>query len=132
MKPTVKEDFKKLRKKLDGSEAFMSGHQIRKIRTREKQIPSWTLRDKDVQKIILRAFPNMKTNKTARKRAGRWARIIYLYYRSHMTSSQISAELGETINQTKMTLKAIRRVWHGKRADNTALRSPQRPGRPKK
>jgi hypothetical protein len=128
----MNEDLKKLRKKIDGNDVFMSAHQIKKVRTREKQIPSWTLRDKEIQKVVLRAFPNVRTNKTARKRAGRWVRIIHLYYRTHMTSSQISAELGETINQTKMTLKAIRRVWDGKRADNTTVRSPKRPGRPAK
>lgn len=111
-------DRNRLRGKVDGSDLFMSAHQIKKVRTREREVPVWVLSDAEVQKVLLRSFPNLNTNLKQRKAAGRWARIIHLYYRMKRPNSQVAKEMGVTVNALKMTLKGIRRVARGRRFDN--------------
>lgn len=132
LKTTRKKDWMKLRRKMDGDDSFMNSHQIKKIRTMEREIPTWTLNDKEVRVVLLRAFPNLHKDRAAAKQAGRWTRLIHLYYRVQMSNSQVAKEMGEGLNRTKMTLKSIRRVARGRRADNTKIRSLNRPGRPKR
>jgi hypothetical protein len=114
------EDFVKLRRYMDGSEGFMEGHQIKKVRTRSRVIPAWTLNDKEVQKVLLRAFPDLRRHPRHIVRAGRWIRVIHLYYRMQLPNSHVAKELNITVNNLKTLLKAIRRVAAGRRADNTA------------
>jgi hypothetical protein len=128
-KLTRKKDMARLRRKMDGDDGFMQAHQIKKIRTREREIPAWTLNDAEVQKVLIRAFPLLKTRAASQKAAGRWARIIHLYYRVQMSNSQVAKEMGEGLNRVKMTLKGIRRVARGRRCDNSGpwLRPRGRP-----
>jgi len=121
----------KLRLRMDGNDSFMGAHQIKKIRTRERIIPPWVLNDKEVQKVLSRAFPHLKTNPASQKAAGRWARVIHLYYRMQMSNSHVTKEMGMNLNTLKMVLKAIRRVAKGWRADNSGPWIRPR-GRPKK
>jgi hypothetical protein len=130
-KLTRRKDMNKLRRKMDGDDGFMNAHQIKKIRTRERVIPPWTLNDKEVQTVLLRAFPGLHKNNAVAKQAGRWTRIIHLYYRVQMSNSQVAKEMGETLNRIKMTLKSIRRVAKGRRADNTKMLSLRPRGRPR-
>jgi DNA-directed RNA polymerase specialized sigma24 family protein len=118
-KTTRKKDMAKLRRRIDGDDNFMSAHQIKKIRTRERDIPAWTLNNKEVQKVLLRAFPNLQNSRRMAARAGRWMRLIHLYYRVQMSNSQVAKEMGVNLNTVKMALKAIRRVARGRRADNS-------------
>ncbi len=130
-KTVRKKDMQKLRRKMDGDDGFMSAHQIKKIRTRERDIPAWALNDAEVRKVLLRAFPGLHKNQTEARRAGRWTRLIHLYYRVQMSNSQVAKEMGERLNSIKMTLKSIRRVARGRRADNTAALGLKPRGRPK-
>ncbi len=130
-KITRKKDMDKLRLRMDGNDSFMGAHQIKKIRTRERIIPPWVLNDKEVQKVLSRAFPHLKTNPASQKAAGRWARVIHLYYRMQMSNSHVTKEMGMNLNTLKMVLKAIRRVAKGWRADNSGPWIRPR-GRPKK
>ena len=131
LKLTRKKDMAKLRKRMDGDDSFMSAHQIKKIRTRERVIPLWTLNDKEVQRVVSISFPDWRKNRVSKARAGRWTRIIHLYYRMQLSNSQVAKEMGMTINATKMALKIIRRVASGRSANNTGLRG-RRVGRPPK
>ncbi len=129
-------DFKILRTQFGGDSQFMNAHQIRKIRTRERDIPAWTLDDAEVQKVLLRAFPKWRTNLCQRQRAARWAFIITLYFRMEKSSRQVADELRERGWLTKpknveLTVASIRRVARGYRADNTGSRGMRSPGRPK-
>lgn len=112
-----RKDMNKLRRRMDGDDGFMTAHQIKKIRTRERKIPAWTLNDKEVQTVLLRAFPTLHKNRKVAKRAGRWARIIHLYYRVQMPINLLAREMGMTKGSTKMMLVSIRRVAQGKRSD---------------
>lgn len=130
-KLTRKKDMNRLRRRMDGDDNFMNAHQIKKIRTREREVPAWALNDKEVRKVLLRAFPGLHNNNSVAKQAGRWTRLIHLYYRVQMSNSQVAKEMGETLNRVKMTLKSIRRVARGRRADNTGPLSSIPRGRPK-
>ena len=123
LKTIRKKDMQKLRGKMDGSEGFMSAHQIKKVRTREREIPEWTLNNKEVQKIILLSFPNWRTNEIQRERAGRWVMLIHLYYRARLSGTQVAQEMDTSLNVVKTLLKSIRRVSKGLRADNSGPRT---------
>jgi hypothetical protein len=118
------DDNEALRHTVDGDDIFMSGYQIAKIRTRDRKIPEWTLNDKEVQKVLLRAFPKLHTSPKAAARAGRWARVIHLYFRMQMPDSMVANEMGIKINVLWSILIHIRRVAEGKRADNTKPKKP--------
>jgi len=118
LKTIRRKDMQNLRKRMDGNDNFMNAFQIKKIRTRERVIPAWTLNDKEVQKILSRVFPKLKTHSASKKAAGRWARVIHLYYRMQMANSQVAKEMGMNLNTLKMVLKGIRRIAKGWRADN--------------
>jgi hypothetical protein len=132
IKLTRKRDMARLRGRMDGNDSFMTAHQIKKIRTREREIPLWTLNDKEVRKVLLRSFPNLRTNNKAAISAGRWMRLIHLYYRVQMSNSQVAKEMNMTLNAVKMALKGIRRVAQGRRMDNTAPLTYNGRGRPRR
>lgn len=131
IKLTRKRDMARLRGRMDGNDGFMTAHQIKKIRTRERDIPAWTLNDKEVRKVLLRSFPKLRTDNAQAIRAGRWMRLIHLYYRVQMSNTQVSKEMGMTLNATKMALKSIRRVARGQRTDNVRPLGLTPRGRPR-
>lgn len=86
-----------LRGKIDGSDQFMDGHQITKVRKMDRKIPEWALNDKEVRRILLTVFPKMsqdtKIGKSQRKRAGKWMRLIHLYYRMRQPKQIVAKEM---------------------------------------
>lgn len=119
------EDFAALRKKLDGDSSFVSsGHQIIKIRSREREMPDWAASRIKIQNILLAAFPKLREDKTQREAASRWAMVINLFYRMNLTYSQIGREL-------KISEDAVMKIVQ--RINRTASAPIKRPrGRPKK
>lgn len=111
------------------------GHQILKTAGATKhadrmaKVPLWALDDKEVQRIILTAFPKLTTDQKHRDRAGRWTRIIHLYYRVGLTYLSLADELEEKPEAIKNAIRMIRNVAeHG-----TTKGTPRKPrGRPKK
>jgi len=125
--------FKELRGYLDGQDTFMTGgHQVIKPRRSDRQTPDWAATNKSIQIILLRSFPNLKTNLTQRKRAARWAEIIQLYYRMHISKRQISEQLKLNYNTVQMLVRNIKRAANGKRADGTGFLTGKPKGRPRK
>lgn len=131
IKATRLKDMNKLRGRLDGNDMFMSAHQIKKVRTRERIIPPWTLSDTEVQKVLLRAFPNWRKNKTQLRRAGRWVRFIHLYYRMQLSQSQVASELGISVGYVGRIGVIMNRVFKGLRANDGDPRGLRPRGRPK-
>lgn len=123
----MNEDLAKLRKSFDGDEGFMSAHQIKKIRGRDRKIPEWALNDKEVRKLLLRCFPTLKTNQTRAERAGRWMRVIHLYYRMGLTNSQTAAEMGVSVCVVKHIVQCMTFAFKGLRARDGKPRTPKRP-----
>src|SRR5689334_8296630 len=70
LKTTRRRDMAKLRRKMDGDDGFMGGHQIKKVRQLigQRDTPEWSASDTEVRKVLLRAFP--KLNKDKNQRAG--------------------------------------------------------------
>ena len=122
--------FGELRRVIDGSDPFMTrGHQILKIRRPAKKTPLWAFNHKKIQTILLRSFPKMKTSPTQRARAGRWIRIIHLYFNQNWSRGQISAELRLSYPAVDSIIRAIKRAAAGLRTDTAAPMGNPR-GRP--
>lgn len=125
--------MKGLRKVFDGGGTFMSGHQV--VRSREsigitRRIPAWTSDDAAVRSLLLGAFPLLASDPRQRARAGRWMRIIQMYFRSKMAYPEIMAEMGTSQNVIKMLLRSITRASR-KRRGNSGRPYGARMGRPK-
>ena len=121
-----------LRNYLDGGDSFMrSGHQILVIRSVKKVIPSWAKSDAKIRKILLRSFPKLKTDKKQAMAAGRWARVIHLYFRMGQTRGQIAGEMGLNYATTDTMIRNIKRAAAGFRANGKGELRGKR-GRPRK
>lgn len=94
-------------------------------------IPEWVMDDGEVQRILLRSFPNLNTNPLQRQRASRWNRIIYLHYRLRYTYAQIAEEMELTEAQVRRLIHSISRASAGLRANGTGAISGKK-GRPRK
>lgn len=103
------QDYSRLRTFVDGGELFMDGFEVKAFRSLDREVPEWTLNDKEVQRVLLAASPRLslteknKRNKKRLIKVGRWARLIYLYYRMRLPQQIIVKEM----NQPWGTLKAI-------------------------
>lgn len=126
-KSTNNPDFEKLRTILDTNDSFVAGgHEIKKIRTRKKDVPAWALNNKKVQELLLRVFPKLRTDPKQRRRAARWAAAIHLFYRVGMTHSQIAAELKTKSVRIKLVLQHIRWSVRGFTANHRGLRKAKK------
>ena len=117
---------------LDNKEQFMrSGHQILVMRSIKKTTPSWAKSDSKIQKILLRSFPKLKTDKNQALRAGKWARIIYLYFRMRQTRGQIAAEMETSYSNVNTSIRNIKRAARGVMTNGRGVMKGK-PGRPRK
>jgi len=128
----LSDTFEELRGFLDGQDPFMTtGHQILKIRRPKKTIPSWAYSHKKIQEFLLRVFPNLEKDQKQRERAGRWVRILYLYFNQNWSRGQIASELKLTYSAVNSTIRAIKRAAAGLRSDTgKSFKKPR--GRPRK
>jgi len=109
---------KQLSKLLGTNEGFMTGgYTTVRARSYKRTIPSWALSDKEVQKVLLRAFPRLATDENQRESAGRWITVIHLYFRLGYTRGQIADEFATTTERIKGVIRSIYRVSKGRRAD---------------
>lgn len=98
-------------------EGTTGGFQVEEATASKKEIPTWAYLKKDIQKILLTAFPKLKTNSSHRKRAGRWAQVIQLYYLQGMTAEEVAQELHETRTVIKKLIISISRIAKGLTVD---------------
>ena|SRR5665213_2091935 len=90
----MQRDFKNLNAVLDSRDGFtVNGHQVKWIRTHKKTIPAWAYDDVAIQKILLAAFPKLAINQKQRDQAGRWLRVIHLYFRLGYTARLVARDL---------------------------------------
>lgn len=101
-----------------GSDSFMKGgHRI--INSNRARVgparknADWSKSNKKVQSLLLRVFPKMGTNDAQRKRAGRWLRIIQLYFRSGYSYGDTAIEINEKKKFVQNVLYRINRALHG-------------------
>lgn len=107
------DEMSALRKKVDGSDRFMEAHQIMKVATKDRVVPEWALNDKAVQRILLLAFPKLKTCPRQHARAGIYVRIIHLYWRMKLPLPVVAKEMKLTEMLTKRKILAITRLAGG-------------------
>ncbi len=128
-----RDTFLELRSRFDGQDPFMTGgHQIIKPRTGNRETPEWAKSDKKVQALLLRSFPKLKTNARHRAGASRWAVIIQLYFRMHMTRGRVAEETKLPQKTVINLIDCIHRVSKDMKANGKGPRSRRKIGRPKK
>lgn len=130
----TQDTFSELRREFDGSDPFMTGgHQIIKERKGSKWFPAlWTKDDEKVQALLIRVFPNMKTNSLERQRAGRWVRVIHLFFRLGLSYGQVSDEMGIGVRCVEDTVRSIHRAAAGRQTNNRGPLGQRPEGRPRK
>src|ERR1700676_886948 len=111
-----------IRKSVDGNDSFMTGFQIGQLKTYKRKIPLWVNSDKEIQKILLSAFPKLKTDSRQRTRAARWANVIHFYFRLRYTASQIADELGFKPSVVYDIVFRIKRAAAGQKANGSGPR----------
>ena len=132
MAKTTKGIYRGLRQVLDGSDPFMThGHQIKSVRKIKKNIPEWINDNKFIQKLLLKSFPKLTTDEKQRSRAARWVRIIHIYFKLNMASSQIAEELEITLKSAENIVYGIRKLVAGKDYHNR-ISIFKKKGKPKK
>lgn len=92
--------------------AKVEGFQIEEATPSQKETPDWVLRG-EIKRILLTAFPKLHTNPSHRRRAGRWAQVITMYYLQGMTAEQVAEELNETRTVIKRLIISISRISKG-------------------
>jgi hypothetical protein len=117
-----------LRQSFGGNESIMRGFQIGKLKTYQRKIPRW-VNNAEIQKIILAAFPKLKTDQKQRTGAARWANVIHFYFRLRYTARQTAEELAIKASAVNETVRSVKRAASGRRADGK-IRGGKR-GRPK-
>jgi hypothetical protein len=122
--------FAELRKSVDGSDNFMTGHRIIKSKGRTRNAsriaPEWARSDVEVRKVLLRSFPKLETDSKQRGRAARWASVIHLYFRMQESYLEIAQELEITPTAVKFLIRSIKRVAAGKSANGSGLHGRRR------
>ena len=125
--------LRELRKHFESDDPFMSsGHQIIKPLRRRKKKPAWVSDNERIQQILLRSFPNLQTNPAQRFRAGRWARLIHLYFQEGRSRSYISEEMKWSYAAVDSAIRGIKRVARGVRYDGRGVLGKKSRGRPRK
>lgn len=99
-----------------GDQQFMTGHQIMKVRRPRRRVPQWVFEDNRIRALLSETFPKLATDDGQRKRAGRWARVIQLYFRSRKSYRETAEEMGEKPRTIEMIIRSIYRVSKGRTA----------------
>ncbi len=122
----LRDTFRELREIVDGGDPFMrSGHQILVERKHKRIVPDWARSDKEIRKLLLRSFPRLHTDKKQAAGAGRWTRVIQLYFRMGKTHGQIAEEMELGYNMVRMIIRATKWAAQGKRTDGSGKFRPK-------
>lgn len=101
-----------------GSDHFMGGHQI--INSNRSHVgyrrasADWSQDDDVVRELLLRVFPKLESNEKQRVRAGRWMRIIHLFYRAGLSYGDVAEEMKSSLSTVRSALQHIRRAAKGR------------------
>jgi DNA-directed RNA polymerase subunit RPC12/RpoP len=85
---------------------------IHKVRTRkyERQVPLWALDDKKLGAVLRKVFPRLDNDDTQRESAGRWLRIVYLFFRANAWAKAIAISLGCSVRAVESVIRRAREV----------------------
>ena len=90
--------------------------------------PIWAVDDEQLQALLLRVFPKLESDKNQREHAGKWVRVIYLFYRLTWSTGYIGEKMGVSRKVVCSILHRARNAAVGLRTDGKA-RAAKR-GRP--
>ncbi len=96
------------RRRAHGSE--LNGHHALKRREHIRLIPTWTLNDGQVREVLWKVFPKHDTSARQRESAGRWLRIIYLYFRANQWAKTIAEAVGCSVRAVESVICRARKV----------------------
>jgi hypothetical protein len=111
------------------------GFQPVRARRRRKidgPVPEWAGSNEEIQKLLETAFPRLRTDPRQKKRADRWALVIYYHYRVGWSQGDIAAHLGLPLHSVRAVIRRAKNVAAGKWANGEGLRGQRRRGRPPK
>lgn len=108
--PYTKNDANKIR---SVAPDFMFGSQIVGTHRYSRKMLSWCSDDKQVQKLLFKVFPKLKTDLEQRRRAGRWAMVIQLYFRAHRSYREVASDMGENPKAILTLTRSIARAQKG-------------------
>lgn len=123
----LKNITRQLRQSFSAADGFMTGgHQILKpsragVGPRRKN-SDWAKSDTRVQKLLLTVFPKLNTNLLQRERAGRWLRVIHLYFRQGMSYGEVAAEMELSKERVKGIIRSVFRALRGCAANRSRKR----------
>lgn len=105
--------YSELRKEVDGCE--VGAFQIEPTRHKEKrELPLGLETDEKIQKYLLKIFPKLRDDVKQRARAGRWIRVIQLFYKCGYSWQEVADEMNfPSANTTKKILFRIRKTLKG-------------------
>lgn len=113
-----------LRAFVDGDELLFpwngknSGFQIKHFRTGyDREVPDWARDNKSLQNLLFTAFPRLHTSPSQRRRAGRWAQVINLYFLKGWSVTEVADELNEDPRVIKRLTLSITRTSKGLTVD---------------
>jgi hypothetical protein len=96
------------RRRASGSD-LSNCHAVR-TRAHQRKIPAWTLNDEQVRKVLNKLFPRHGTGERQRALAGRWLRIVYLYFRVHQWVKTIAEAVGCSVRAVEGVVCRARKV----------------------
>lgn len=115
----VADTYAQLREFVEGTGGFMVSHQIIKIRRPRKKMPAWVVNENQLRAFLLFCFPRINKDLEQRSMAGRWLRIIQLYFREGWSRGQIAEEMNLTYSTVNSTIRNIKRAATRKRMDGS-------------
>lgn len=99
------------------------GFHIGRFRTGyERKAPHWTKSKEETQKVLLRAFPKLKTCDRQRKRAAIWAQVITLHYLTGWSEKEIADEMNQSVCRIRHHIAHIENVAKGHTANGRPRR----------
>jgi hypothetical protein len=82
-----------------------------------RNVPGWAAEDKQLRALLIRVFPKLKSNKTQQAQAGKWTRVIYLFYRVGWTTGEIADKMKVSNSVVCSILRRARNAAIGLRTD---------------
>jgi len=93
------------------------------------KMPKWMNRDSDIQRVLLRVFPKLETDKHQHENALRWLRVIHWYFKIGWSAQDVAEKLHISAKTVHETAQRIRYAGAGLRT--TGKQRTGRRGRPK-
>src|SRR6266436_1511266 len=96
------------RRRANGSE--LNGHHAVQTREHERLIPAWALNDEQVRKVLCNLFPKHDKDAKQRESAGRWLRIVYLYFRANQWAKDVATAVGCSVRAVENVIYRARKA----------------------